>query len=108
MPVHVGYSKLNAMHKSDVGEQKQSEAEHKIVTLTLRWSKQSESWWVRSNYSPAAVWCPHTGAAAACDRHSQKIDPTQTLTRGLHGGRDVGKQNLRCHAYIRVTVKLKE
>lgn len=70
------------------------------MTLTLRWSKQSESWWVRrSDYSPAAVWCPHTRGAAACDRNSHKIDPTQTLTRGLHGGRNMGKQHLRYHVY---------
>lgn len=74
----------------------------KKVTLTLRRSKQSESWWVRtSDYSPAAVWGPHTRDAAPCDQHSRKIDPTHTLTRGLDGG----ILGTKCMV-VRVTIKV--
>lgn len=97
-------SQLNAMHKSDAWGKKQNEAKHNKVTLTLRRSKQSESCRVRtSDYTLAAVWCPHTGAAAAHDQLSHKIDPTQTLTRGL----DEGILGTKCLA-IRVTVKVND
>lgn len=103
MLVHVRQSKLNGMHKSYAFGKKQNEAKHNKGTLTLRWSKQSESWRVRtSDYSPAAVWCLHTRAAAAHDQHARKIDPTHTLTRGLDGG----ILGTMCMA-IRVTIKEK-